>query len=76
MEYPFYRETLEGVLAHSGGKHMLTMDEVRSYTGLKEHRTIKRHFPYFVGGIISAENLARCLCAPPPKRTKKASGRC
>lgn len=71
MELAFYRENLESILAFSGGNHTLTVSEVGRYTGLKDTRTINRHFPYFVRGRISAETLAKCLCAPPPKGMKK-----
>lgn len=76
MDAPFYRENLESILEHSGGKHLLTMDEVRSYTGLKDTRAIHRRFPFFIGGYISAETFAKCLCSPPPLGPKKRVGRC
>lgn len=71
MEPQFYRENLESILEHSGGKHLLTMDEVLRYTGLKDSRAIHRRFPYFIGGYISAETLAKCLSSPQPKGLKR-----
>lgn len=71
MESPFYRENLESILLFSGGAHMLTVSQVGRYTGLKDTRTVNRHFPYFIDGRISAETLAKCLCSAPPKGLKK-----
>lgn len=71
MEFPFYRENLESILLFSGGVHMLTVSQVGQYTGLKDTRTVNRHFPYFINGRISAETLAKCLSSPPPKGLKK-----
>ena len=61
MEHPAYRDNLEQILAFSGGRQMLTLSDVRKFTGLKDSRTIHRHFS-FVNGYISAAALARQLC--------------
>lgn len=66
MESPFYRENLESVLGHFGGKHLLSLGEVCEYTGLKDTRTVKKFYPYFMDGYISAETFAKCLGAVPP----------
>ena len=55
-----YRENLQDILEFSGGRRMLTVAEVRTYTGLKDYRTIKRRFP-FKDHYISAATLAKCL---------------
>lgn len=39
---------------------MLTLAEVRNYTGVRDNRTIKRRFP-IKDGYIAAPMLARCL---------------
>lgn len=75
MESPFYRENLESILLFSGGAHTLTVSQVARYTGLKDNRTVNRHFPYFINGRISAETLAKCLCSAPPKGLKKQARR-
>lgn len=59
-ELPAYRDNLQDILEFFGGRRVLSLDDVRRYTGLKDDRTIKRHFP-FQGRIISAATLARCL---------------
>lgn len=59
-ERPAYRDNLQDILEFSSGKRILTLDDVRRYTGIKDDRTLKRHFP-FQGRIISAPTLARCL---------------
>ena len=56
-----YRENLQDILEFSGGRRMLTISDVRAYTGLVDDRTIKRRFP-FRDGYISAPTLAKCLC--------------
>lgn len=61
MEKPDYRDNLEQVLTFTGGKHLLSMADVRRFTGLKDSRTIHRRFS-FVDGYISAASLARQLC--------------
>lgn len=61
MEKPDYRDNLEQVLTFTGGKHLLSMADVRRFTGLKDSRTIHRRFT-FVDGYISAASLARQLC--------------
>lgn len=60
-ERPAYRDNLQDILEFTGGKRLLTVDDVRRYTGLKDCRTIKRRFPYFSQGAIAAATLARCL---------------
>ena len=55
-----YRETLQDVLEFFDGRRLLTISDVRNYTGLRDDRTIKRRYP-FKDGYISAPVLARCL---------------
>lgn len=71
MESPFYRENLESVLEHFGRKHLLSAVDVCEYTGLKDTRTVRKFYPYFVNGYISAETFAKCLSSAPPKGLKK-----
>ena len=75
MESVFYRENLESILGRFGGRHMLSLQDVRDYTGFQDNRTIKRRFPYFIDGYISAETLAKCLSAPPSKGLKRKAWR-
>ena len=63
MSEPFaYRENLEQILDFSQGRQMLSITEVGRFTGIVDQRAIKRRFPYFIGGKISAATLARCMC--------------
>lgn len=57
-----YRDTLADILEFSGGKRMLSITDVRQYTGLRDGRTIHKRFPYFQNGYIPATTLARLLC--------------
>jgi hypothetical protein len=52
-----FRENLQDILEFSGGRRMLTIAEVKAYTGLTDYRTIKRRFP-FKDNYISAPTLA------------------
>lgn len=61
MEHPDYRANLEQVLAFSGGRQMLTIGEVKDFTGIRHYQTLHKRFP-FVNGYISAATLARRLC--------------
>ena len=56
-----YRDNLEQILKFTEGRQILSINDVRKFTGLVDIRTIKRHFP-FIDGYISAATLARCLC--------------
>ena len=60
-EHEFYRDNLEQILAFTGGRHLLTVTEVCRFTGYRDTRTARAHFP-FKDGWISAATLARCLC--------------
>jgi hypothetical protein len=55
-----YDDNLRDVLAYFDGRRLLTVADVKRYTGLTDYRTIKRRFP-FDGRYISAPTLARCL---------------
>lgn len=59
-ERPAYRDNLQDILEFFGGKRVLSIQDVRQYTGMVDLRTIKRHFPVR-DGIISAATLARYL---------------
>lgn len=56
-ERPGFRENLQDILEFSNGRRMLTVAEVKAYTGLTDYRTIKRRFP-FRDNYISAPTLA------------------
>jgi len=55
-----YRDNLADILDFTEGKRLLTITDVRRYTGLRDDRAIKKRFP-FRDGYISAPTLARCL---------------
>lgn len=55
-----YRDNLQDILDFSTGKRLLSVADVKRYTGLCDYRTIKKRFP-FKDGYISAATLARCL---------------
>ena len=57
-----YRDTLADILEFSGGKRMLSFNDVCRYTGFGDGRTVHRRFPYFQNGYIPATTLARLLC--------------
>ena len=42
MEHPAYRDNLEQILNYTGGRQLLTVTDVRKFTGLVDQRTIKR----------------------------------
>lgn len=60
MESRYYRDNLEAILSFTGGRHVLTVEDVRQFTGIKDGRTLHRRFP-FCGHTISAPTLARAL---------------
>lgn len=61
MEHIDYRNNLEQVLSFSDGRQMLTINEVRHFTGIQHSQTLHKRFP-FIDGYISAATLARCMC--------------
>lgn len=62
MVNDFYYDNLEQILAFTGGRQLLNLADIRKFTGMKDLRTIQRHFPLQKGGYISAATLARQLC--------------
>lgn len=52
-----YRENLQDVLEFFNGKRLLTMGDVKEYTGMKDTRALHKRFP-FSNGYISAATLA------------------
>lgn len=65
MEHPDYRNNLEQILAFTNGRQMLSISDVKKFTGIRHYNTLHKHFP-FVNGYISAATLARCLCGGAP----------
>jgi len=55
-----YTANLKSILEFTAGRHMLTLKEVRAYTGIQNHTTLHARFP-FQKAMISAETLALCL---------------
>jgi len=52
-----YRENLQDILEFFGGRRLLTVSDVKAYTGIVDTRSVKRRFP-FVDNRISAPVLA------------------
>ena len=61
MEHPDYRNNLEQILKFTGGKNLLNVSEVCRFTGIIDHRTVKKRYP-FIDNYISAATLARHMC--------------
>ena len=61
-EHPYYRDNLEQILAFTGGRQLLNIADMKTFTGIKDPRTLRRHFPLDKDGYISAATLARALC--------------
>ena len=55
-----YHAILEDILAATGGKRMLTIEDAMKYLGLSRKTVKKRYMPE--GGPINACVLARRLC--------------
>lgn len=55
-----YRETLDDILEFTGNKRLLTLRDVKAYTGLADDRTVKHRYP-IKDGYIAATMLALCL---------------
>lgn len=53
-----YRENLEQILTFSNGRSLLSLKDVRDYTGIKDNRTLKKRYS-FNNGFISAAQLAK-----------------
>lgn len=55
-----YRETLEDILEFTGNKRLLSLHDVKAYTGFTNDRAVKRRYP-IKDGYIAATMLALCL---------------
>lgn len=55
-----YRENLQDILEFFNGKRLLTLSDVKAYTGLVDDRSVKRRFP-IANHYISAATLALYL---------------
>lgn len=62
LENRHYRDNLEEILKYTGGKHLLSIQDVKGFTGLSDSRTVRKYYPMTPDGHISAATLARCLC--------------
>lgn len=62
LENKYYRDNLEEILKYTGGKHLLSIQDVKGFTGLSDPRTVRKYYPMTPDGHISAATLARCLC--------------
>ncbi len=60
-EFSAYRDCLADILDFTGGARNLSVADVKNYTGIKDTRTVKKHYPAFRGGYISAPALARFM---------------
>lgn len=55
-----YRENLQDILEFFDGKRLLSLGDVKTYTGLVDDRSVKRRFP-ITNNYISAATLALYL---------------
>lgn len=62
MENKYYRENLAAILEFTGGRHLLRLEDVKTYTGIGDVRTVRKRYPLNKDGTITAETLARRLC--------------
>lgn len=62
MENKYYRDNLEQILEFTGNRQLLSITDVKQFTGLKDYRTVRRYYPMNKAGYISAATLARCMC--------------
>jgi len=53
-----YREQLECILTYTNGRQLLSLKDVRGFTGIKDNRTLKKRYS-FNNGFISASQLAK-----------------
>lgn len=60
MENKYYRDNLEQILQFTGGRQVLTTNDVRKFTGIIDNRTLKKLYP-FHNNRISAATLARSM---------------
>lgn len=57
-----YREQLACILTFTEGKNLLSLKDVREFTGVKDNRTLKKRYS-FENGYISASELAKQMTA-------------
>ena len=62
LENKYYRDNLEEILKYTGGKHLLSIQDVKGFTGISDPRTVRKYYPMTPDGHISADTFARCLC--------------
>lgn len=55
-----YRLLLADILDYTGGRHLLTVADVKGFTGFKDNRTVKKKYT-FKDGYIAASELARMM---------------
>ena len=55
-----YAVVMRDILSFFHGKRLLTLADVKRYTGISDYRTLRRRFP-FEGTTISAHALANAL---------------
>ena len=55
-----YRETLADILEFTGNKRLLTLRDVKDYTGIYDNRTVRSRYP-ITDGHITAPTLALIL---------------
>lgn len=64
-----YKEILQDLLEFFDGKHLLTIADVKKYTGMVDNRTVKRNFP-IKNGTIAAPLFALCLAGGTNDKTR------
>lgn len=55
-----YKEILQDLLEFFDGRHLLTITDVKRYTGLVDNRTVKSRYP-IKNGTIATPLFALCL---------------
>lgn len=60
-ELPAYRDNLQDILEFTNGRRILTVRDVKAYTGIADTRTAKKRYPFDKNLTISAPTLARCM---------------
>ena len=45
-ESRYYRDNLADILEFTEGRHLLSLEDVRRFTGIKKYSTLKNRFPF------------------------------
>lgn len=56
-----YEEVYRDILRSFNGKRLLTIADVSRYTGIKDYRSIRKHFPFGAKNVIGIVPFARVM---------------